>query len=453
MWLGYSFGSVVDSNEINGNYEDGIAIDRGYNNLITNNNFSDNPRCIALWEGSPIAGYTSQTSKDYDIHSNTFRGNTLAVSLSKTEHTHMTGNAFLFNQNPSVYLDGQSNLDTITGNTFDQPTAYHFQNNSTYDIYASDNLYNPSDSLMILNKMYDAHRNPSLGQVLWSPYVHGPQPVLQLNPPCDMAEPPSVWYVYPETEYRPPNRFGDSVYFDSVVKKVGFASVKMVTSRGHDLALNYRPSADSVSNWTLTATDTLYFWVRTIKNPAGFQWFSVRIGNAVGGYYKYTASTSYLNAANLNWKLLKCPVAGGNGFNRTVFGSMSLDSVNYVEIHADTWDYGFTLWVDGVQFEPCTPVTGITQNGSLPENRLFTYPNPFTGKCTIAFELNKPGPVKLEVFSLEGKLLGTPVNGYQQSGIHEISYEVPYRDPASRILIVRLTASDFTKVISMNQIK
>ena len=460
LWLGYSFQSVIDSNEINGNTTDGIAIDRGFSNQITNNTIRNNPRGIALWEGSPITGYTTQYSKDYDIHSNIFDGNTLAVSLSKTEHTHMTGNIYNYSQSASLYFDGQSNLDTITGNTFISPTVYHFQNTSSYNIYAPDNLFIPSDSLMILHKVYDKHNNSSLGQVQWWPYTQGEQPAIQSNPPCDMAEPPSVWYAYPETGYPATNRFGDSVYFDTAVKKVGMASVKMVTSRGWDLALNYRPSADSVSNWGLTSSDTLYFWVRTIKNPFGFQYFSVRIGNSKGGYFKYTASPGLLNSANLNWKLLKCPVSGGNGFSRTIVGNMNYDSVNYVEIHADCWDYGFTLWADGVQFSPCSPITGISNEKSSAENRLINYPNPFTDQTTIAYELQTPGKVKLEVFSIEGTLIATLVHRYQQSGIYEITYDpsilhpascIPH--PASRILLLRLTAPDFTKTIRLIQVK
>ncbi|MCX6281035.1 MAG: right-handed parallel beta-helix repeat-containing protein [Bacteroidetes bacterium] len=453
MWLGYSFQSVVDSNEINGNYEDGIAIDRGYGNQITNNHIGDNPTGIALWEGSPISGYTTQYSKDYDIHSNTFDGNSLAVSLSKTEHTHMTGNNFLFSQSASLYFDGQSSLDTITGNTFTEPTAYHFQNNSSYGIYAPDNMFLPSDSLMILDKVYDKHRSSSLGEVQWWPYSPGPQPAVQSNLPCDMAEPPSVWYAYPETGYPAVNRFGDSVYFDTVIKKVGIASVKMVTSRGYDLALNYRPSSDSVSRWTLSSSDTLFFWVRTIKNPHNFQYFSVRIGNSKGAYYKYTASPVLLNNANLNWKLLKCPVAGGNGFSRTVNGSMGTDSVSYVEIHADCWDYGYTLWVDGVQFAPCTPLTGISGNISSAEKTLYSYPNPFRDETTIAYELAQPGSVKLEIFSIEGKLLETIVNGNQLSGLHEVTLNRGTLPNAAGILIVRLTASDFTRTIRIIQAK
>jgi len=453
MWLGYSFGTVVDSNEINGNYDSGIAIDRGFNNQVTNNTISDNPTGIALWEGSPITGYTNQYSKDYDIHSNIFNGNSLAVSLSKTEHTHMTGNEFLYSQSASVSLDGQSNLDTITGNTFTEPTAFHFQNNSTWDIYAPGNLFMPSDSLMILDKMYDKNRVPSLGQVNWWPFTPGPQPHLQSKLPCDMAEPPSVWYAYPQTGYPAVNRFGDSVYFDTAVKKLGAASVKMVTSRGWDLSLNYRPAGDSVSRWTLSSTDTLYFWVRTIKNPYGFQYFSVRIGNSRGGYYKYTAVPGLLNAANLNWKLLKCPVAGGNGFTRSVTGSMSLDSVNYVEFHADCWDYGFTLWVDGVQFAACTPTTGIMPVETTPYGWLNACPNPFIGGTTISYETGQPGLVRLEVFSLEGRLLETLVNSYQPSGIHEVQYSLGTRDQGAAMRILRITSPGFTRTLRLIQAK
>ncbi|MCX6287436.1 MAG: T9SS type A sorting domain-containing protein [Bacteroidetes bacterium] len=150
---------------------------------------------------------------------------------------------------------------------------------------------------------------------------------------------------------------------------------------------------------------------------------------------------------------MKCPVAGGNGFSRSAVGGMTTDSVNYVEIHADCWDYGFTLWVDGVQFTACTPTTGVSPALQSPENRLYNYPNPFTGQTTIAYELKNPGPVRLAVYSIEGKLLSTLVDCYQQSGIHETSFRTPGSESRSRICIVRLTAPDFTKAIRIIQVK
>ena len=101
--------------------------------------------------------------------------------------------------------------------------------------------------------------------------------------------------------------------------------------------------------------------MKTIKNPViGFQSFFIRIGDFRGNYYKYSASTAILNNAHLAWKQYKFPLSGNSTFQRTATGSMSLDSVNYVEFHADTWDYGYTFWLDGLQFYPCDwPFTGI----------------------------------------------------------------------------------------------
>jgi hypothetical protein len=53
------------------------------------------------------------------------------------------------------------------------------------------------------------------------------------------------------------------------------------------------------------------------------------------------------------------PIAGDGTWQRTTFGSPTLSAINYIEIHADTWGYGFTLWMDGVRFEPpLPPITG-----------------------------------------------------------------------------------------------
>ena len=43
------------------------------------------------------------------------------------------------------------------------------------------------------------------------------------------------------------------------------------------------------------------------------------------------------------------PLAGGNGWTVTNAGG-SLSQVNWVELHADTWDAGFDIWVDAVSF-------------------------------------------------------------------------------------------------------
>ncbi len=456
LWLGYSFNSVVDSNEIIGNYQSGLAIDRGFNNAISNNMIKNNPIGIELWEGSPITGYTTFHSQDYPIHHNIFEGNTKAVSSINTKHALINNNEFNYNQQASLFLEGVSATDTITANTFRMPTGYHIYNNSANAKYAPGNLFIPSDTALISAKIYDKHDNAAKGEVTWQPAMPGPPVSWQTLSPCDMAEPASLWYAYPETGYPATIKIPDSVYFDYTEKKVGAASVKLITSRGYDLALNYRPAGDSLSRWILSDADTLYFWVRTIKQPQyGFQFFSIRIGDDHGNYYKYTASPTLLNAANLVWKQYKMPLAGNSQFSRSVSGAMSLDQVNYVEIHADTWDYGFTLWVDGVQFEPCSPITAVYPIKAGDVNTLINYPNPFSVSTTIVYNVKTAGSVKLEVYNSHGIRIQTLVDRFLITGAYEVEFTlsgIPDFHPGIYLLkLTSLSGVITRKIITMEK--
>jgi parallel beta-helix repeat protein len=451
FWLGYSFNSIVDSNEIIGNYQSGIAIDRGFSNDISHNTIRGNPVGIELWEGSAIPGYTTFRSQDYPIHHNAFEGNTRSISSINTKHATIHGNEFRYDQNASIYFDGISTTDTIIGNIFRMPTAYHIYNNSANRKFAPWNLFIPSDTSLISAKIYDKHDNQAKGEVVWEPALPGTVTLIQSIPPCDMAEPSSLWYGYPEAGYPAVVIFPDSVFFDTAVKKVGTASVKLVTSRGYDLSLNYRPADNSLSRWPLSSTDTLFFWVRTIKQPQyGFQFFSVRIGDDHGNYYKYTASSTLLNAAHLVWKQYKFPLSGNTQFSRSVIGNMSLSQVNYVEFHADTWDYGFTLWVDGVQFNPCDPITGVEEENKTEKSPLINYPNPFISSTTISYHQEIAGPLLLEIFNFHGMKIQTLVDEIRQPGDYIIElnsadlnsaeyHSQGLHDPAAGIYLLRLT--------------
>jgi parallel beta-helix repeat protein len=439
LWLGYSFNSIVDSNQITGNFHSGIAIDRGFSNSITHNTISDNPTGIELWKGSPITGYDTQLSKDYFISQNKIEGNTQGLSAINTIHLVADGNQFNYNENQSVYLESTSTQDTIANNDFRMPTSFHIKNWSTNDIYAPGNSFEPNDSALIAGKIFDKSDNNLKGLVNWYPSNTGPAALIQTNPPCDLAEPPSSWYAYPETGYPGP-RIPDTVSFDSTEKVKGYASVKLVAGRGWDVALNYRPANDSLSQWPLTATDTLYFWVRTIPNVMiGFQYFHIRIGDAFGNYYKYAALPSLLNSAKLVWKQYKFPLSGNSQFSRSTVGAMSLDHVNYVEFHADTWDYGYTLWLDGVQFRPCSPVTGVPPEAGTGTYSLQIRPNPSGGNAWISFNLPQEGNILLEMFDAQGTKVCTLENGFRQAGEWSIPVSKEYLP--SGIYIIRLTTT------------
>lgn len=452
FWLGYSFNSLVDSNEIIGNYQSGIAIDRGFLNTISNNVIRGNPIGIELWEGSPVAGYTNQFSHDYAIRDNLFDGNTEAVSASKTEHLAATGNTFAFNRDAAIALDGQSDMDSIFWNTFDATTVFHVGNNSVYDIPAFNNTWLPGDSNLVEEKIYDKHDNPAKGEVIWWPREPSPDVLFQYDPPCDLAEPPSLWHGYPETGYPAPVKFADSLSFDTVTKMVGEASVKLVTSRGWYMALNYRPSGDSLSVWTLSETDTLYFWVRTIKFiPYGFQYFRIRIGNRHGNYFLYSASPNLLSQAHNVWKRYKFPISGNSTFQRTTVGDMTLDEINYVEFWADTWDYGFTLWLDGVQFQECNPATATRNPYPASSLLVQNFPNPFTETTTIPFTLPVPCHLLLTVTDLTGKQMDVVVDHWAAPGAYRILYR-PSGLPAG-IYLVHLQAGDLYAVRKIVKIR
>ncbi|MCX6245194.1 MAG: right-handed parallel beta-helix repeat-containing protein [Bacteroidetes bacterium] len=447
LWLGYSFNSIVDSNEVKGNFHSGIAIDRGYSNSINHNTISDNPTGIELWKGNPITGYENQLSKDYVINQNVIEGNTQGISAINTQHLVAAGNQFNYNQNQSIYLELTSTSDTISNNDFRMPTSYHMKNWSSNDIYAPANNFEPNDSALIAAKIYDKSDNSLKGRVIWYPAGTGPAPQFQDNPPCDMAEPSSVWYAYPETGYPGP-RIPDSVSFDSTQKVKGYASVKLVAGRGWDVALNYRPANDSLSQWTLTSQDTLYFWVRTIPNVViGFQYFHIRVGDIAGNYYKYTASPNLLTSANLVWKQYKVPLAGNSQFSRSMVGSMLLDNVNYVEFHADTWDYGYTLWLDGVQFSPCSPVTAVPPQNAATENSLLIRPNPVTDNAWITYRVEEGSNISMEIYDSQGRKAMTLVNGFMEPGNYSIS--LSKSSLSSGTYLVRLTTSSSSVIRKM----
>ena len=188
--------------------------------------------------------------------------------------------------------------------------------------------------------------------------------------------------------------------------------------------------------WMAFKNTTLYFWVRTIKQPTyGFQYFSVRVGDDRGNYFRYTASPGLLNAANLLWKQYKMPLSGNSQFARSVSGAMSLTNVNYVEFHADTWDYGFTLWVDGVQFSPCSPVTGLEESTGRIPPELGIYPNPFTEAATIRLFLPERETVKLELFDLRGVKTRSIASSPLPAGVHLFDCT----PPAPGLYILKLT--------------
>ncbi len=407
FWLGYSFNSLVDSNEIIGNQYSGIAIDRGYENVISHNIINENPVGIELWEGGTIPGYENQYSHDYRIMLNEIRGNRLAVKSSNTEHLIVTGNQFQYNQD-GIQFNGSSTEDTLAGNLFRNSSLYHLENMSPSDIYAPNNIFFAPDQAFIECGIYDEDDNPSKGEILYQPYYYTfPLPEISTDQWEDMAEPPAQWYAYPEICGGYGDTVPTAVNWDYEDYKAGNASVHCVTGNGWDIGLQFWPGGDSIVHWQLSESDTLIFWLKTINTTGyGFQYHQIRVGNLCGGYYKYSGSVNVLNAANGTWKMIKVPLAGGGSpynYVRTAVGTVTLDDISWVSIHADTWDFGFEIWLDGVHFSSFP--TGIHDAARYQDNIFTIFPNPADNLIYIQISGCSSDRAEIEILDMTGKIV------------------------------------------------
>ena len=58
---------------------------------------------------------------------------------------------------------------------------------------------------------------------------------------------------------------------------------------------------------------------------------------------------------NEAWSFQQIPLAGDALWLRTQDGAPSLNQIDQLEIHQDTWDAGFTMYYDGVEFMTLSP--------------------------------------------------------------------------------------------------
>ncbi|NOZ47985.1 MAG: T9SS type A sorting domain-containing protein [Chlorobi bacterium] len=102
---------------------------------------------------------------------------------------------------------------------------------------------------------------------------------------------------------------------------------------------------------------------------------------------------------------------------------------------------GNYLYIDDV-------VVDYVQNATDLNNKLLTnisiYPNPFIEKATISFQLLKPETVKIEVFTIMGKTIGSYEANYI-NGEHQINLSKIAPVVSSGVYFVKITTRDNTK--------
>jgi nitrous oxidase accessory protein NosD len=99
VWGGYSFDSWIANNRFARNVE-GIAIEHGQDNRITDNTFDRDETGIHLWKNAtqdPAWEYPKRRdtrSRDYDVSGNAFIGSKTALKIHETQNVRLVNNTF-----------------------------------------------------------------------------------------------------------------------------------------------------------------------------------------------------------------------------------------------------------------------------------------------------------------------------------------------------------------------
>jgi subtilisin-like proprotein convertase family protein len=139
---------------------------------------------------------------------------------------------------------------------------------------------------------------------------------------------------------------------DTTHVKVGGRSVRFTTRSGFDTGVLY--PRDGAAHWDLTGVSHLVLWIYADNPNFAFQGNQpVVLLTGPGGSLRYEPQREVM--PNHGWSLHQIPLAGSSLWKRTVSGTPSLALIDQLELHQDTWDAGFTLYYDGVEFKSLSP--------------------------------------------------------------------------------------------------
>ena len=98
-----------------------------------------------------------------------------------------------------------------------------------------------------------------------------------------------------------------------------------------------------------------------------------------------------------------------------------------------------------------TPVLDVKETPVTPESvqLIGGYPNPFSQSTKVAFVTQQPGPVTLDAFDLQGRLVTAIFNGSLPSGRHEQTWVAPSLAPGIYVLRLVTPAGVKTSKIAL----
>lgn len=135
--------------------------------------------------------------------------------------------------------------------------------------------------------------------------------------------------------------------------KDGATAILFTTASGFDTGVKY--PASPTMNFDASAFNSLTFWEYP-ENTTPIGWQDpqpVVVIRTSGGTITLTPDTQLTGYDT--WQKFEVPLAGGTVWSRTTTGTPDISHVTQIEIHHDTWDSSFRIWLDGVRFSNSLP--------------------------------------------------------------------------------------------------
>jgi hypothetical protein len=201
---------------------------------------------------------------------------------------------------------------------------------------------------------------------------------------------------------------------------------------------------DSVDHWDYMRLDTSFAILQTVpldfrsvesdgakSDLAGNSFFVVKDGSGLSAAFLHSNGT---------WVL--APVQIDPNMFAYDFSIVTMDTVRYAFTctgsHPSLGEEFESLRLYTYGFPPYNAAQ--TPPSIAREFALSAYPNPFNSSTRIRFDVAKRGPITLNVFDLQGRLVQTLADGIMESGQHELSLSGEHL--ASGMYFVRLRTAE-----------
>ena len=149
-----------------------------------------------------------------------------------------------------------------------------------------------------------------------------------------------------------------SVVDDGTSLRSGSSALRFDTASGFDTGLVFPKSGEV--HWDLSDVKSVVFWIEP-ENDDSFQGNQpVLLLRSPSGAFRYEPGDVLVNAAG--WRFYEVPLDGSPAWNRIQEETPDLADVTAIEVHGDTWGYGFRFRVDGISVGRPLPLLALASD-------------------------------------------------------------------------------------------